>query len=190
MPCAGRGAGSVIVVFVDRKDDLAFLIILSRQRRAPVDDLQIQLTVFSDIITVVPLLVVHKVHPRKIRFDKETLVALDLLPPFADLRIQTDDGAVILRGELPFAQSDDLIVRILDPEFELVDVARFQEGHHNVHARRFVRALLLLVQQVEEILFIRLLAAADKFSHLLFGHFRHRFHPLPVPQRKRKKLSI
>ena len=163
----------LVIILVDGKEDLALLVILAGEGRAPVDDLEVDISSLADIVAVVPLFVVEQIHARKIRLGEKALVPFYLRAPCADTRIRFDDGAVGLGARPLFAERGDFFARLFDLTLELIDVQHLQERHDDADAQFFVRALFVLVEQVEKVLFVRLLAAAYKFLHLFGGQFRH-----------------
>ena len=76
-----------VFVFVNGKRNAAFLIVPYGKRSPPIYDFKIYVSLFADIIAVIPLFLVRNVHSGEIRFRKIALVSIQLFRLFRNFGI-------------------------------------------------------------------------------------------------------
>lgn len=153
----------LIIVLIDGKGDAALLVISARQRRPPIDDLQADVPLFSDIIAVVALRGVGEIHAREIRFVEKApegiyrpFVRLDFPEQLARFPIAF---RVVLLLRL---DAGDLLFRLPDLQAVLPDVGDAEHAHDGLHMPVLVRLLFFGVEQSEKPFLIRLLVRVER----------------------------
>ena len=173
-----------VFVFVDGKRDAALLIVTHGKRRAPVHDLQIDVSAFADIVTVVALLVVHNVHAGEIGLGKEGTIFVDLFFERRDFGVLFLNGAKILRPVTVLrADGGDLLLQRGDAFAVAQDIDEFEHAQNGVKMPFFILALLIRIEERE----IPRLVGVDLGTQQFFCRSAL-VHTAPPPEKLRQRV--
>ncbi len=161
----------MIVVFVDRKIDAALLIIPHGKRRAPIDNFEVDVALFADIVTVIPLFFVRHVHAGEIRFGKITFITAELFFVGGNARVPFENGTVVARRIIiARAQLGDFAFRRLNPILNAFEIKRLQLHKYGFEMLFFVRKLFLFVEQSKKPFLIDFFFGIQKRVLRIFTH--------------------